>query len=140
MKRYKIGFVQGVFDMFHVGHLNLLKNASANCDYLIVGVNSDEFVKEYKNKTPIINCSDRMEIVSAIKYVDQTVRMDNRDKLEALSKYKFDVIFMGSDWKGTDFYDNMELVLKKYNVDIVYFPYTQGISSTQLREKWGDNK
>lgn len=134
-KLYKIGFIQGVFDMFHIGHLNLLMKAKEKCEYLIVGVNSDELVKEYKNKIPIIPIYDRAKIVSAIKYVDKVVIMNDRDKIAAHQKYKYDVIFMGDDWKNTSFYNDMEEKLKKYNVDIVYFPYTKGISSSILSEK-----
>lgn len=134
-KKYDIGFVQGVFDLFHVGHLNLLKNAKANCNKLIVGVNADELVQKYKHKTPIINYEERAEIVAAMKYVDQVVKMTDRDKIAAAEKYKFDAIFMGDDWKGTPFYNEMEKRLKKVGVDIVYFPYTKSISSTKIREK-----
>lgn len=134
-KKYKIGFIQGVFDMFHIGHLNVLRRAKEKCDFLIVGVNSDELVQEYKKKTPIISFVERAEIVGALKYVDKVVKMDDRDKISAAKKYKFNALFMGDDWKGTEFYDKMEIELKKENVDIVYFPYTQGTSSTILREK-----
>lgn len=134
-KKYKIGFIQGVFDLFHVGHLNLLKKAKQNCETLIVGVNSDELVQEYKNKTPMINYDERAEIVKAIKYVDEVVQMNDRDKIVAAKKYGFDVLFMGDDWKGTDFYNQMEEELKKEGVDIVYFPYTKSISSTIIRDK-----
>lgn len=135
MKKYKIGYVQGVFDMFHIGHLNLLKNAKSICDYLIVAVNSDSFTKLYKNKTPIISEIDRLEIVSSIKYVDKAVIVNDRDKIKALNTYKFDVLIMGSDWKGSEFYEEMEKKLSEFNVDIVYFPYTTTISSTQLRDQ-----
>lgn len=134
-KRYRIGFIQGVFDMFHIGHLNVLRRAKDNCEILIVGVNSDELVREYKNKTPIVPFEERAEIVGALKYVDKVVKMTDRDKISAAKKYKFNALFMGDDWKGTDFYNEMEEKLKKENVDIVYFPYTHGTSSTILREK-----
>lgn len=134
-KKYNIGFIQGVFDLFHIGHLNLLKRAKEQCDILIVGVNSDELVQKYKNKTPVISYEERAEIVKAIRYVDQVVMMNDRDKIAAAKKYRFNVIFMGDDWKGTDFYNKMEIELKKQDVDIVYFPYTKSTSSTKIREK-----
>ena len=134
-KKYNVGFVQGVFDLFHVGHLNLLKNAKANCNKLIVGVNADELVQEYKHKAPVINYEERAAIVAAMKYVDEVVKMTDRNKIAAAEKYKFDAIFMGDDWKGTPFYNEMEKRLKQIGVDIVYFPYTKSISSTKIREK-----
>lgn len=135
MKKYKVGYVQGVFDMFHIGHLNILRNAKSICDYLIVGVNSDRLTKEYKNKIPIIPEKERVEIVSEIKCVDKAVIVDNRDKIEALEKFNYNALIMGSDWKGTEFYNNIEKILKEKNVDIVYFDYTKDISSTYLRKK-----
>lgn len=133
MKKYKVGFIQGAFDLFHIGHLNLIINAKRNCDYLIVGVNTDKLIQEYKHKTPVIPCEDRARIVEAIKYVDKVVIMNDRDKIKAAKEYKFDVIFMGDDWKGTTFYNQMEKDLKeKMNVDIVYFQYTQKISTTKI--------
>lgn len=135
MKKYKVGYVQGTFDMFHIGHLNLLKNAKEQCEFLIVGVNTDELVEQYKHKKPIIPLEERLEIVSQIKYVDKAVICENRDKMEALQKYKYNALLMGDDWKNSDFYNDMELKLKEFNVDIVYFPYTKNTSSTTLREK-----
>src|SRR5690554_3267742 len=118
--------------MFHIGHLNLLKRAKEQCDYLIVGVTTDELVS-YKNKKAIIPHSERMAIVESIKYVDKVVPQANMNKMEAWEKYKFDVIFVGSDWKGTDKWNEYERQFKAVGVDIIYFPYTQGTSSTQLR-------
>lgn len=135
MKKYKIGFVQGVFDMFHVGHLNILERAKENCDYLIVGVNSDKLVEEYKSKKTIIPCDERMRIIKALRCVDEVIEMHDRDKVKVCTEHNINAIFMGDDWKGSDFYNKMEVELKKYNVDIVYFPYTRGTSSTVLREK-----
>lgn len=133
MKKYKIGFIQGTFDLFHIGHLNLIERAKQNCDYLIVGVNSDALVKDYKHKTPVIPLEERIRIIGALKDVDEAVVMEDRDKIAAAKKYNFEVIFMGDDWKGTDFYVKAEKELKeKVNVDIVYFSYTQGTSSTIL--------
>lgn len=133
MKKYNIGYTTGVFDMFHIGHLNILKKAKEQCDYLIVGVTTDELVA-YKNKKAIIPHSERMEIVKSIVYVDQVVVQENMDKLEAWKKYEFDVIFVGSDWKGTDKWNKIESDFSEIGVDIKYFPYTKGTSSSFLRE------
>lgn len=135
MKKYKIGYTTGVFDMFHIGHLNIIKRAKEQCDYLIVGVSTDELVRDYKNKLPIIPFEDRIKIVESIKYVDKVVPQTNMDKFEAWKKYNYDVIFHGNDWKNSSLYNEMELKLKKVGVEMVYFPYTQGISSSALREK-----
>lgn len=135
MKKYKIGYTTGVFDMFHVGHLNILKKAKEQCDYLIVGVSTDENVKNYKNKTPIIPYKERKEIVEAIKYVDKVVPQVNMDKFEAWQKLHFDVIFHGNDWKNSSMYNEMEKKLASVGVDFVYFEYTKGTSSTILRKK-----
>ena len=97
-KKYKIGYIQGTFDMFHIGHLNLIRNAKKLCDKLVVAVNTDELVQEYKNKIPIINFKERYEIISSIKYVDETVIARDRDKMKALSKYGYDALIMGDDW------------------------------------------
>lgn len=135
MKKYKIGYTTGVFDMFHIGHLNLLKRAKENCEYLIVGVSTDENVKSYKKKTPIIPYDERKTIIESIKYVDKVVPQIHMDKFEAWKELGFDVLFHGDDWKGSDMYQLVEDKLKSVGVDIIYFSYTQGISSTQLREK-----
>ncbi len=134
MKKYKIGYTSGVFDMFHIGHLNLLKRAKENCEYLIVGVTTDELAL-YKNKTPIIPYNERKEIVNAIKYVDEVVPQENMNKLEACKKYNADVIFVGDDWKGTEKWKQIEKDLSTIGAEVVYFPYTVGTSSTILREK-----
>ncbi len=135
MKKYKIGYTTGVYDMFHVGHLNILKKAKEQCDFLIVGVSTDELVMDYKNKVPIIPFEDRIAIVGAIKYVDQVVPQNTMDKYDAWKSLHFDVIFHGDDWKNTDTYNDIENRLKKEGVQFVYFPYTKGISSSMLREK-----
>lgn len=132
-KKYKIGYTAGVYDMFHVGHLNLLRRAKEQCDYLIVAVSTDELVQKTKNKTPVINLEDRMEIVKAIKYVDEVVPQYNKDKIAAYHKYKFDAMFVGDDWKGSELFSKCEAELKKYGTDVVYFPYTKKVSSTKLR-------
>lgn len=138
MKKYKIGYTSGVYDMFHIGHLNLLKRAKEQCDYLIVGVTTDELA-QYKNKVPIIPYEERKQIVEAIKYVDKVIPQENMDKLSACKKNGAEVIFVGDDWKGTEKWNRIEKELKEINVDIVYFPYTKSISSTILREKLLNN-
>ena len=118
--------------MFHIGHLNVLKNAKSQCDYLIVGVSTDELVQKEKNKTPVIPFVERCEIVSAIKYVDKVVPQTNKNKKEAWEKYHFDKMFVGDDWKGTDVWNRFEEQFKPLGVEIVYLKHTDGISSTQL--------
>ncbi len=134
MKRYKIGYTTGVYDMFHIGHLNILKKAKERCDYLIVGVSTDELVG-YKNKTAIIPFQERMEIIKSIKYVDEVVAQESMDKMAAWNNLHFNVIFVGSDWKDTKKWNDFETQFNLVNVDIIYFEYTKGTSSTILREK-----
>lgn len=133
--KYLIGYTQGVFDMFHIGHLNLLKQAKEHCDFLIVGVNSDNLVKSYKNKNTIINQEQRVDIISSIRYVDKAVIVDTLDKMDALKKYKFDVLFIGDDWKGNPRWVETEKQMKEYGVDLLYLSRTKGISSSELRDK-----
>lgn len=133
MKKYKIGFTDGVYDLFHVGHLNMIKTAKENCEYLIVGVHADEIVNSYKHHYPVINENDRREIVESIRYVDKCVINQTRDKLELYNLYHFDVVFIGDDWKGTDRWNKIEKDLNAVGVDVIYVPYTKGISSTQIR-------
>ena len=135
MKKYKIGYTTGVFDMFHIGHLNILRRAKEQCEHLIVGVSTDELVREYKHKTPIIPYDERAEIVSAIRYVDEVLPQTAIDKYEAWNNLKFNVLFHGDDWKGTDLYLNLEKKFNSVGVDIVYLPHTSGVSSTSLAEK-----
>lgn len=135
MKQYKIGYTTGVFDMFHIGHLNIIKKAKEQCDFLIVGVSTDENVISYKHKTPIIPFDQRIEIVRSIRYVDLAVAQANMNKIEAWDRLHFDVLFHGDDWKNSDMYNNLVLELKKRNVDVVFLPHTDGISSTILRDK-----
>lgn len=133
MKKYKIGYTQGCYDMFHIGHLNLLNNAKKQCEYLIVGVNSDQLVQNYKNKIPVISEKNRAEIVRNIKSVDECIVVDTLDKEEILKKIKFNAIFIGDDWKDNKRWNETKENLKKYNVDVVFLPHTEGISSTKLR-------
>jgi len=130
----KIGYTTGVFDLFHIGHLNVLKRAKLECDYLIVGVSTDELCMSAKNKLPIIPFQERMEIVEAIKFVDEVVPQVNYDKEEAWNNLKFDKMFVGDDWKGTDKWNQLEKDFKKLNVEIHYFSYTAHTSSSKLRE------
>lgn len=130
-----IGYTTGVFDMFHIGHLNILKRAKAQCDYLIVGVSTDELVQHDKNKTPIIPFADRCAIVEAIKYVDKVVPQPDKDKFAAWERYHFNKMFVGSDWKGTEAWNRFEAQLAPVGVEIIYLDHTEGISSTILRDK-----
>ena len=129
-----IGYTTGVFDMFHIGHLNILRQAKEKCDYLIVGVSTDECVESYKNKTPIIPYEQRAAIVEAIKYVDEVVPQTNMDKLEFLKKRHFDVMFHGDEWKGTELYNRYEIEFARMGARIEFLPHTSGISSSLLRE------
>ncbi len=135
MKKYDIGYTTGVFDMLHVGHLNILRRAKEQCNFLIVGVSTDELVKEYKGKTPIIPFSERLEMVAALQCVDMVVPQRDRDKFAAWKDYKFNVMFVGDDWKGNKLFLEVERRLNKEGVNVVYFPYTKNTSSTILREK-----
>ncbi len=136
-KKYQIGYTQGVFDMFHIGHLNLLQNAKEQCEYLIVGVNADNLVKEYKHKQTVIPENNRKKIVDAIRYVDSSILSYTLDKIVMYEQLHFDVIFIGDDWKGNERWKQTEEDLKNYGVDVVYLPYTEGISSTELLKTEG---
>ncbi len=139
MDKKIIGYTTGVYDMFHIGHLNVIKRAKAQCDYLIVGVSTDELVKKDKNKTPVIPYEERTEIIRALKYVDEVVPQPDKDKVGAWNRYHFDKMFVGSDWQGTPAWQKFEEQFKPLGVEIVYLPHTDGISSTLLRGK-NDNK
>ena len=129
-----IGYTTGVYDMFHIGHLRLLKKAKLHCDYLIVGVSSDELVQSYKGKSPVIPLAHRMEIVSALKYVDEVIIQTDRDKLKAFHEIGFNVMFVGDDWKGDPLFEELEKELNKNDASIVYFKYTKKVSSTKFTE------
>lgn len=133
MKKYRIGYTQGVYDMFHVGHLNLINNAKQQCDYLIVGVNSDDLVKEYKNKIPVISEAERQKIVANIKAVDDCIIVSTLDKVQLWKEVKFDAIFIGDDWKDNPRWLKTKEDLKEYGVDVVFLPHTYGVCSTELR-------
>lgn len=126
-----IGYTTGVYDLFHIGHLNLLRKAKAQCDYLIVGVSTDDLV-EYKGKRSVIPFEERKQIVGAIKYVDEVVTQEDMDKLAAWKKLHFNVMFVGDDWKGTEKWNRIEAQLAEVGVRVVYFPYTKGTSSTLI--------
>ncbi len=128
-----IGYTSGVYDLFHIGHLNLLRNAKGMCDKLVVGVTSDELVS-YKNKKAVIPHSERMEIVRSSKYVDSVVPQEDMDKFEMWKKLKFDVMFVGDDWFNSPKWEELEAQFKEVGVRIVFFPYTKGTSSTLLNE------
>ena len=130
-----IGYTTGVFDMFHIGHLNIIKRAKDQCDYLIVGVSTDELVQREKKKTPVICFEDRCAIVNAIKYVDMVVPQENKNKYAAWEKYHFNKMFVGSDWKGSEIWKAYEEQFEDTDVQIIYLDHTDGISSTILREK-----
>ena len=127
------GYTTGVYDLFHIGHLNLLKNAKKHCDYLIVGISSDK-AAQYKNKIPFICQEERMAIVEAIKYVDEVVLQEDLDKVKAWEKLHYDVLFVGSDWQGTDKWNEYERQLNEKGAKVVYLPYTQSTSSTILQK------
>lgn len=129
----KIGYTTGVFDLFHIGHLNILRNAKLECDYLIVGVTTDELSENEKGKKPVIPFAERMAIVESIKYVDMVVPQTSYDKFEAWNNLKFNIMFVGDDWKGTPKWDKLEKDFSERGVKIHYFPYTQHTSSTKLR-------
>jgi glycerol-3-phosphate cytidylyltransferase len=128
-----IGYTSGVYDLFHVGHLNLLINANSLCDQLIVGVTTDELVA-YKNKISVIPFQERLEIVRSIKYVDAAISQPDMDKFKAWEKLKFDVLFVGDDWFKDPKWEEIESKFKEVGVRVVYFPYTKGTSSTLINK------
>lgn len=138
MKKYRIGYTCEVFDLFHVGHLNLLERCKEQCDYLIVGMCDDKYVREVKKKEPVINEDDRLRILNALKCVDRAEKVDietTNDKMLAWNRFKFDVLFSGDDWKGSERYLKTEEQFKKIGASIEYLPYTQGVSSSGIKKK-----
>ena len=133
MKNKTIGYISGVFDLFHIGHLNILINSKSMCDHLIVGVTVDDLVA-YKNKKAVIPFQERLEIVRSIKYVDATIAQESMDKFKMWEKLKFDVLFVGDDWFETEKWKEIEEQFKEVGVKVVYFPYTKSTSSTVLNE------
>lgn len=134
-QKYKIGYTDGVYDLFHVGHLNMIQEAKRHCEYLIVGVHGDAVVENYKGHRPIINENDRKRIIESVKGVDRAEINRFRDKLNLWELYHFDAIFIGDDWKGTERWNNFEKELAEIHVDVIYVPYTKGISTTEIRER-----
>ena len=135
MKKFKIGYTTGVFDMFHIGHLNILRRAKEQCDYLVVGVTTDDLCFQRKKKVPIICEQDRMAIVEAIRYVDKVVPQTDMEKIRPVRELGADVVFVGSDWKGTDAWNKYERQFAEVGCTVVYLDHTDGISSTLLRER-----
>lgn len=129
-----IGYTTGVFDLFHIGHLNIIKNAKSKCDKLIVGVTTDELCHQRKGVYPMICFEERLQIVSNIVGVDEVVKQDTMNKITAWKKHSFNRIFVGDDWKGTEKWNQLEIQFSELGVEIVYFPYTKSTSSTQLRK------
>lgn len=134
-KKYKVGYTTGVYDMFHIGHLNILRRAKEQCGKLVVGVTTDDLCYKRKNKYPIINGNDRKAIVSAIRYVDQVVDQVDMDKFKMVQAIGADVVFVGSDWKGTPAWNDYERQFAAIGCAVVYLDHTDGISSTILRDK-----
>lgn len=138
MKKYNVGYTCGVFDLFHVGHLNLLERCKEQCETLIVGVCDDEYVRKIKGKEPVYSEEERVRILNALKCVDSAVLVDietTNDKMIAIRKFSFDVLFSGDDWKGSERYKKTEEQFKEYGAAIEYLPYTKGISTSQIKEK-----
>lgn len=135
MKKYKLGYTQGTYDMFHIGHLNLLRNAKAQCEKLIVGINSDLLVQQYKNKVPVINERERAEIIKELRCVDDVILCDTLKKTTVWESVHFDAIFIGDDWKGNARWAQTEKDLAPLGAEVVYLKHTEGISSTLLRTK-----
>lgn len=129
-----IGYTTGVYDMFHTGHLNLLRRAREQCDELVVGVTTDDLVIDRKHKSPIVPFSERVQIVEAIRYVDRVVAQESMDKWAAWQRIRFHRMFVGDDWKGTPQWDAYERQFSEVGVEIVYFAYTEGTSSTKLNQ------
>ena len=137
MKKYGVGITTGVFDLFHIGHLNLLERCKKQCDYLIVAVCDDDYVRNIKNKEPVFSLEERVRIIGALKCVDEVVVVsfeDVDDKMLLLEKHRFDVLFSGDDWKGSERYKKTEEQFAKIGVSIEYLSYTQGVSTTQIKE------
>lgn len=128
-----IGYTTGVYDLFHIGHLNLLKNAKGMCDKLVVGVTVDELV-QYKGKSALIPFEDRIELVRSCKYVDAAVPQYDMDKLTACKKLGASILFVGDDWYNTNKWNSYEEQFDKEGIEIIYFPYTKGISSTRINK------
>lgn len=134
MEKVRIGYLGGVWDLFHIGHLNYIKKAKEMCDYLIVDVTPDELVFRQKQKYSVIGEKDRLEVVRAIKYVDRAELSDDGRDIGALEKYGYNVLFLSEDHRGKEYYNNLEKEMMRRGVEVIYIPYTQGISSTQIKK------
>lgn len=132
-KALRVGYAAGAFDLFHIGHLNLLRHAKSHCDYLIAGVVSDEMLLLNKGRSPVVPLAERLEIVQHIRFVDEAIPEVLPDKLDTWKELRFDVFFKGDDWRGTPKGVRLDAEFAKVGVEIVYFPYTMSTSSTQLR-------
>ena len=129
-----VGYVPGAWDMFHIGHLNILRRAREHCDHLIAGVVLDEVLEVAKGRLPVVPHAERMEIVGAMNIVDEVVADSSSDKFVMWQQLGFDVLFKGDDWKGTPKGDRLESSLGAVGVQVIYFPYTVHTSSTKLRQ------
>ena len=129
----RVGYAPGVYDLFHIGHLNILRNAAARCDYLIAGVVSDEMALQAKGAAPVIPLAERLQIVQSIDCVDEVWAETVPDKIDTWREVGFDILFKGDDWRGTPKGDRLEAKFAEVGVEIVYFPYTLNTSSTRLR-------
>ena len=138
-KKYKIGYTTGVFDMFHIGHLNILRRAKEQCEILIVGVTTDELCYQRKHKYPIINEQDRIAIVESIRYVDRVVLQTDMEKIRPVKEVHADAVFVGSDWKGTEAWIQYEKEFATVGCVVEYLDHTEGISSSYLRDKLNEN-
>lgn len=136
--KHRVGYAPGVYDLFHIGHLNILRRARERCDYLIAGVVSDEIAQLAKGKTPVVPTSERLEIVQHIVFVDEAIVETVPSKLDTWREHPFDVIFKGDDWRGTTKGDRLERDFAAVGVDVCYLPYTIHTSSTLLREALRD--
>jgi len=140
MTKKIVGYTSGVYDLFHIGHLNLLKNAKGLCDKLVVGVTTDELMFDYKKKRAVIPFSERLEIVRNIKFVDAAIPQMSMDKYKMWKKIKFDIMFVGDDWYETEKWKKIETQFEKVGVKVIYFPYTKGISSTKINKILTDTR
>ena len=137
-KKYKVGYTTGVFDMFHIGHLNILQRAKEQCETLVVGVTTDALCYKRKNKYPVICQADRMAIVQAIRFVDNVVEQTDMEKILPVKEMGADAVFVGSDWKGTEAWNLYEKQFAEIGCTVVYLDHTDGISSTIIRNKLND--
>ncbi len=131
-KKIVIGYTTGVFDLFHVGHVRILKKSKSLCDKLIVGVSSDKLVKKYKNKYPVISQKERIEVVKSNKYVDYVVSQNTLNKFISWKKLKYDIMFVGDDWYASKKWKILDKKFKELGVKIIYLPYTKKTSSTKI--------